>query len=320
MNFCNNCGCSNPDSGLFCWKCGSKLAGEGTPSGFTDADPAPFEAVQEPEAPGSAEPFMEETISLREPPAEPAFEVHAADDPVEMVPAEPIVEDRLMEHAPSQPRTIDLGSPRSIDLGTGPADAVGGPEPRKKPKALFVLKKKEADASTPMPAGKARSGSFLSDPFNARIVVMMCGILTIIIASYCLFGFKPAFDVGNRQITAYSLLLLAGSGVNGVLPSDAMSVCIVITLVLAVIGAIRVIPVLPSLAGIVTAGLYYSTDTFRLMYNANGTMTTDSILILVILWIVVAMLSMVQFNAMKSYTETCGDEPYPLVRIWFGRF
>ena len=297
------------------------------PSGSTDADSAPFGAVQEPEAPDSAEPLMEESTALRELPAEPVIEAHAADDPVETVPAEPVVEDRLMEHAPPQPRTvdlgsprtIDLGSPRSIDLGTGSADAVGGPEPRKKPKALFVLKKKEADASAPMPAGKARSGSFLSDPFNARIVVMMCGILTIIIASYCLFGFKPAFDVGNRQVTTYSLLLLAGSGVNGVLPSDAMSVCIVITLVLAVIGAIRVIPVLPSLAGIVTAGLYYSTDTYNQAYGANGTMTTDSILIFVILWIVVAMLSMVQFNAMKSYTETCEDEPYPLVRIWFGR-
>lgn len=293
MAICKDCGCSNPDTCLFCWKCGSKL--------------------EESEVVISPEPIAEQV-----PVAPVAEEMH-----YEAAPAEPFVAAPVVAAIPEQPgtarRSIDLGgpgaaaaeNPRSIDLGPSgeSAEPAGKHSSRKsnKPKA------KRAEKNAP-------SGSFLSDPFNAKITVLICGLLSIMIACYAIFGYRPtvSYDSGWKG-TLSSIFALASDGCNGLFPADTMSMCIAFTMVVTILGALRVIPILGGVAGMVTTALYYNMECTLYFGGEKATISTESLVILMILWVVVIVLSVFQAVALKSYSAACEDEPYPLVGIWFGR-
>ncbi len=332
MSFCNNCGCSNPDSGLFCWKCGSKLTGEGAPSESV-AESAPIieefpaqAASYAPEEPAVESPMVQERPAFDIAPAEPAFEESPVQEAAE-APAEPVAEPRPEqvafdtpgEPAP-RPRSIDLGGPRTVDMGIGAAVAAE-PEPRA-PKLKWGCRTKDRSAE-PKPGKGALSGSFLSDPFNAKIVVMMCGILSILIACYCIYGYRGTFSLDGESGRLWSIHALAAAGVDGIFPNDLMSVCIAITMVATILGAIRVLPFMGGLAGIVTTALYHTASLGSLGEilgeSVKCTMSAESLAILVVLWLVVIVLSLLQAIALKSYSATCEDEPYPLLKIWFGK-
>ncbi len=333
MSFCNNCGCSNPDSGLFCWKCGSKLTGEGVP--FTPSEPvaeaAPvFEeppaqaAPYEPKEPAVEEPVIQERPVFEAAPAEPAVEAAPVRETVEMQ-AGPVEEpaprqvvfDAPAEPAP-QPRSIDLGGPRTVDIGAGAAAAAAGSEPRA-PKEKMGSRRRSAE---PRPERGAPSG-FLSDPYNAKVVVMMCGILSILIACYCIYGYRGTFTIDGESGRLWSIHALSSAGVDGFFPNDMTSICVAITMVAVILGAIRAVPIIGGLAGIVTTALY-STASLSSLSEILGesvkcTMSTESLAILMALWVVVIVLSVVQVVGLKAYSATCEDEPYPLLKIWFGK-
>lgn len=308
MALCKECGCSNPDTGLYCWKCGSKLE--------QDAPLFPPEPAGEQADIGfSAEP---EPAIVEEAPAEPVTEGM----PLEAAPAEHIVEEAPAEPIAAAPRTDALAEQpgtarRSIDLGPsgGSEEPAGEPSPRRtrKPKAERV---KEPRPERSAPAG------FLGDPFNAKITVLMCGILSIMVACYAVFGYKATFTLDGEGIGALSIHTLASFGAAGIFPSDGMSICIAITMVITVLGAIRAIPIMGGLAGIVTTALYYNAK-FSIFGDVFGTtkltMSTESLAVLIALWVVIIIMSVLQTIALKSYSATCEDEPYPLIKIWFGR-
>lgn len=277
MAICKDCGCSNPDTCLFCWRCGSKL--------------------EESEVVISPEPIAEQV------PAEPvAEEMH-----YEAAPAEPFVAAPGAAAIPEQPGTAR----RSIELGPSGESAEPADEPSsrksKKPKA------KRAEKNAP-------SGSFLSDPFNAKITVLICGLLSIMIACYAIFGYRPtvSYDSGWKG-TLSSIFALASDGCNGLFPADTMSMCIAFTMVVTILGALRVIPILGGVAGMVTTALYYNMECTLYFGGEKATISIESLVIIMILWAVVIVLSVFQAVALKSYSAACEDEPYPLVGIWFGR-
>lgn len=341
MSFCNNCGCSNPDSGLFCWKCGSKLTGEGAP--FVPPEPVAEAApmFEEPPAQAAAyapeEPAVEEPV-VRERPvfeAAPAVETAPARETVG-APVEPVMEaaprqvafEEPAEPAPQPrsidlggPRTVDMGGPRSIDMGVGAAAAAAEPEPRA-PRGLRGIRARDGGAE-PKPRRSAPSGSFLSDPFNAKVTVMMCGILSILIACYCIYGYRGTFTIDGESGRLWSIHALSAAGVDGFFPNDLMSICIAITMVAIILGAIRAVPIIGGLAGIVTTALYHTASLDSLSEilgeSVKCTMSTESLAILMVLWLVVIVMSVLQTVALKSYSATCEDEPYPLLKIWFGK-
>lgn len=318
MSFCNNCGCSNPDSGLFCWKCGSKLTGEGvSPEPVAEAAPM-FEEPPAQAAP--AEPAIEtepvrETVEM---PAEPAIEASPRQVAFEE-PAEPAPQPRSIDLG--GPRTVDMGGPRSIDMGVGAAAAAAEPEPRA-PRGRRGGRAKDGGAE-PKPKKSAPSGSFFSDPFNAKVTVMMCGILSILIACYCIYGYNGTFTIDGKSSRLWSIHALSAAGVNGFFPNDLMSICIAITMVATILGAIRAVPIIGGLAGIITTALYHTASLSSLSEilgeSVKCTMSTESLAILMVLWLVVIVMSVLQTVALKSYSATCEDEPYPLLKIWFGK-
>ena len=148
--------------------------------------------------------------------------------------------------------------------------------------------------------------------------------MSILIACYCLFGYKPTyvFDIEGHsmeQLVA-PFQMMSSTGIGGIMPSDIMAVCVTLTAVVAVISAIRAVPMITGLAGLITTALYYNmakNTVLGIDYTATISMT--SMMTLVVLWIVVIVLSVFQFAFLKKFSASCEDEPYPLIRIWFGK-
>ncbi len=293
MSFCNNCGCTNPDESLFCWKCGSRLVPHEEPAeSFVSDESLPDTVAQ----------IADEPVQVTEQPFIPEPPVQSQSFSFE---------DRVADIGERR-NTIDLG-PRSIDLGPSEQSArVQVEKPARGKRERPAKEKREHQITAP------------ADPFNAKIAVMITGIMSILIACYCLFGYKPTYVLNIEGHSMEQLVapfqMMSSTGIGGIMPSDIMAVCVTLTAVVAVISAIRAVPMITGLAGLITTALYYNmakNTVLGIDYTATISMT--SMMTLVVLWIVVIVLSVFQFAFLKKFSASCEDEPYPLIRIWFGK-
>ena len=288
MISCKECGTENPDGARFCWSCGATIE---RPAAAADI----VTAVPDQDCSDAAVPT----------------EILNADAPAE--------EPKVLETAPvSNAKTIDFGSPASIDLG--PAD---------EPDDYYEPPKRESrrNASGRRPVRTESDAGIRSggDPFNAKVLVMITGMLSLVISCYCLFGYRPTLTISPYEAQLMSIFGLNSIGASGIAPSDVISVSITITVVLAAISSVRPIPVITAIMGIITTLMYYHVkidlDSTSVVPSdpLQVTVGSTSLTIMICLWIAVAALSVVQYIALKKYAASCPEEPCPLVRIWFGK-
>lgn len=243
--------------------------------------------------------IAEAAVSEQDPVVEPLHMDVSAEEP-ETIPA-------------SNARTIDFGGPTSIDLGV-----TDEPEEQEAPRK----ERRHRETS------ERRAPGTRGDPFNAKVLVMIAGMLSLVISCYCLFGYKPELIlcVDGTPITTSTISMMTVFGLNsigtsGIVPSDVVSVAITLTIVLAAISAVRPIPVIASIMGIITTLMYYKVEIEWELSDDPLHMIIDStsLTIMICLWIAVAALSLIQYIALKKYAASCPEEPCPLVRIWFGK-
>lgn len=291
MSLCKNCGCMNPDESLFCWKCGSRLEPCDIPTEpptieepQPDATSCMFDAHEEPEQ-----------ICVHETPAQ----------------VQSVSFDDTAPKAETGRNVIDLGPQRSIDFG-----------PSERSENVREEKRSRSRKERPVRERLEHRTTAPADPFNAKIAVMITGVMSILIACYCLFGYKPTYilktDGHSMEQLAMPFQTMSSAGIGGIMPSDIMAVCVALTIVVAVISAIRAVPMITGLAGLITTALYYNVATV-MGIDYSATMSATSMMTLVVLWIVVIVLSVFQFAFLKKFSASCEDEPYPLIKIWFGK-